>query len=50
MDTKIYCSYILRQMLCNMFFGMHHALADVIAKLMADVIAMLCVVDVITTK
>ena len=25
-----------------MFFGMWHALADVIAKLMADVIAMLC--------
>ena len=33
-----------------MFFGMRHALADGIAKLMADVIAMLCVVDVTTTR
>ena len=50
MDTKIYRCYILWQMLCLMFFGMCHALADVTSKLMADVIAMLCVVDVITTR
>ena len=30
--------------------GMWHVLADVIAKLLADVIAMLYVVDVITTR
>ena len=33
-----------------MFFGNGHALTDVIAKLTADDIAMLCMVDVTTTR
>ena len=45
MDTVIYCCYVLWQMLCHMFFGIKYALADVIAILVAYVVAILCVVD-----
>ena len=39
----MYCCCVLWQMLCNMLFGILHALANVIAKCQEDVTAMLYV-------